>query len=104
MPHDVEHAPLCMSYSDGKGYVNSLKHFEMTMEDSNIVTQCTHECLPNCEEVIYNYVMDTTYIEAYELCNDNADLREVIIFALNFNHMLFYLYQFQDGPWLMEYN
>ena len=64
----------------------------MTMEDSNIVTQCTHECLPNCEEVIYSYVMDTTYIEAYELCYDNADLREVILFALNFNHMLFYLY------------
>ena len=51
------------------------------MEDSNIMTQCTHECMPNCKEVTYSYVMDTTYLEAHELCDDKADLREVIIIA-----------------------
>ena len=100
----MEQAPLCTSYSNGKTYDNSLKYFDMTMEDSKTVTKCTHECMPNCKKTTYSYVMDTTYLEAHELCNDNADLREVIIFALNFNHMLFYLYQFQDGPRLMEYN
>ena len=61
------------------------------MEDSDILTQCTHECMPNCEEVTYSYVMDTTYLEAHELCRDHADLREVKISALNYNHMLFHL-------------
>lgn len=72
---------MCTSYFDGNTHFNSLKHFEMSMEDSNIMTQCTHECMPNCKEVTYSYVMDTTYLEAHELCDDKADLREVIIIA-----------------------
>ena len=51
----------------------------MTMEDPNVVTQCTKECMPNCQEVIYTYGMHTTYLEADELCNDDANLREVFI-------------------------
>ena len=51
----------------------------MTMEDANVVTQCTEECMPNCQEVIYTYGMDTTPLEADELCNDDANLREVFI-------------------------
>ena len=49
----------------------------MTMEDPNVVTQCTKECMPNCQEVIYTYGMDTTYLDANKMCNDEANLREV---------------------------
>ena len=79
LPQGAENAQLCTTYSDGKTYFNSLRHFEMTMEDADVVTQCTEECMPNCQEVIYTYGMDTTYLKANELCNDEANLREVFI-------------------------
>ena len=78
LPNGVDHAPLCTSYYDGENYFNSLNNFEMSMEDSDVLNHCTHECLPNCESVTYSYVMDTTYLEANELCHDEAEMREVM--------------------------
>ena len=77
MPSGVDHAPMCMSYFDGKNYFNSLKSFEKAMEDSDILDHCTRECLPNCEQVTYSYMMDTTYLDAHGLCHDEEEMREV---------------------------
>ena len=76
LPHGMDDAPLCTSYSDGKTFFNSLKGFETMMEDPEILDNCTHECMPNCEEVTYSYMLDTTYLEANELCHEK-DTREV---------------------------
>ena len=84
LPNDVNHAPMCMSYFDGKNYFNTLKGFEMVMEDSDTLDHCTRECLPNCEQVTYSYVMDTTYLNYHGLCQDKADMREVIDFTMTF--------------------
>ena len=47
------------------------------MEDPDVLDHCTHECLPNCEEVTYSYTLDTTDLDADKLCRDGSDTREV---------------------------
>ena len=74
----------------------------MTMEDANVVTQCTKECMPNCQEVIYTYGMDTTYLKAFELCNDEANLREVFI-SLHLEIETTFTYITLISRWLSAY-
>ena len=52
------------------------------MDDSEVMHRCTDTCLPNCQEVTYSYVMDTTILEANELCQDGSDTREVFLLII----------------------
>lgn len=73
----------------------------MAMEDSDIVDQCTHGCLPNCEHVTYSYMMDTTALDTQELCQDQDEMREVK--CIN-KSMFPTVYNFLDGTFVMECN
>ena len=46
------------------------------MADPVITDECTHECMPNCEEVTYSWEMDTTNLQAGHLCQEE-ETREV---------------------------
>ena len=61
---------MCTSYDDGAEYFNSLGGFNRFMADPVITDKCTHECLPNCEDVTYSWVMDTTNLQAGNLCQE----------------------------------
>ena len=75
---------MCTSYNDGVQYFNSLRDFNQLMEDPVITDRCTHECLPNCEEVTYDVVMDTTYLQPNHLCQEE-ETRKVRVFLVIFN-------------------
>ena len=76
---------MCASYTDEDAHwdpnvlpLNSLEDFEKMMEDPQVLDRCTHECMPNCQEVTYSYTMDTTSLDATKLCHDETYSREVI--------------------------
>ena len=104
LPGGVDHAPICMSYFDGKDYFNNLKSFEMAMEDSDIVDHCTRECLPNCQQVTYSYTMDTTYLDPHGLCQKEAEMREVIYADWHNYRCSNNFPSISDGPLFVEFN
>ena len=70
---DLKH---CTAFSDGKTYNNSRYAFEMAMDDSSIFKTCSEQCESNCEETAYDVQIDTTTLEAEELCK-NGQIRDV---------------------------
>jgi hypothetical protein len=54
----------------GKGYNNNLIIFEEAMNDVNNSANCEKLCLPNCEETMYEYTIDTTELDTEKLCKD----------------------------------
>ena len=62
---------------DGIDYFNSLSDFNMAMEDTNVVDNCTKSCQPSCEENTYAYELDTTNLETDRLCEEGEPTRDV---------------------------
>ena len=102
LPKGSEHSPVCTSYDDGVKYFNSLRDFNELMQDPAITDKCMHDCMPNCEEVTYSREMDTTYLDAKHLCEEN-ETRHVIlvIFKLNTKYFSSKTY-FSDGSIIVE--
>ena len=53
IPKGFEGISICMSVSEQNGN-NTLSDFHEKMDDPNSITNCSFECLPDCEEVKYN--------------------------------------------------
>ena len=79
LPQGEDTTPLCTSYVDGIDYFNSLKDFNLAMEDTRVVDNCTKACQPSCEEITYTSEIDTTDLEIDRLCEDGKPTRDVIL-------------------------
>ena len=62
------------------------------MQDSKVWKRCTHECLPNCEEVTYSYSMSSIDIEAKKMCQDEDTRNVMQCFPLIKIHVYFVLW------------
>jgi hypothetical protein len=54
----------------GEGFNNNLIIFEEAMNDVSNSANCENVCLPNCEETMYEYTIDTTELDTEKLCKD----------------------------------
>ncbi len=51
--------------------------FEAAMFDIGKTTACEKQCLPNCEETVYDYSVSTAELNLDALCAANTQTREV---------------------------
>ena len=61
--------PLCTSHVGGN-LNNSRYAFDTSLDDSDVLRNCTEDCMPDCTETSYDYQVDTTNLDAEELCLD----------------------------------
>jgi hypothetical protein len=58
-----------------EGYNNNLLIFEEAINDVNNSANCEKLCLPNCEETMYEYTIDSTELDTEKLCKKEETLR-----------------------------
>ena len=47
------------------------------MNDWSEQQHCKDNCLPNCEEISYDYTRDTSVLDPDQLCEEGTDTRKV---------------------------
>ncbi len=50
------------------------------MNDWQLQTACEKECLPNCEDITYQYTNYKSNLDVGELCRMGSDTRKVLTF------------------------
>ncbi len=48
------------------------------MNDLRASTACEKQCLPNCEETVYEYSVSNNELNLDKLCEDGTETRRVI--------------------------
>ncbi len=69
--------PLCTTYNDGGEHRNSLRKFGRKMNDFHESIRCEKECLPNCQETVYDFNVGVTKVNIEEVCEEGSETREV---------------------------